>query len=122
MHRKLDTNKSILITGGAGYIGSHTLIELAKANFNFVVCDNLSNSSKEAINRVSKIINTDIVFISCDIRNSEGLRKIFEDYTIDSVIHFAGLKAIGESVMNPLSYYDNKDNGNIQITKVANVY
>ena len=97
----------ILVTGGAGYIGSHTLIELDKAGFDFIVLDNLSNSSKEAIKRVEKIINKKIEFIIGDIRDKELLRKIFSENEIDSVIHFAGLKAVGESVQKPLEYYEN---------------
>ena len=89
---------SILVTGGAGYIGSHTLIELDKSGYDFIVLDNLSNSSKEAINRVSKIINKDITFIKGDIRDRELLDRLFKEHNIDSVIHFAGLKAVGESV------------------------
>ena len=91
---------SILITGGAGYIGSHTLIELNKAGYDFIVYDNLSNSSAESLNRVEKLINKKIEFIQGDIRNKETLKTVFEKY---SVIHFAGLKAVGESV----EYYDN---------------
>ncbi len=97
----------ILVTGGAGYIGSHTLIELNDAGFDFIVLDNLSNSSQEAIKRVEKIINKKIKFIKGDIRDKELLRKIFKENEIDSVIHFAGLKAVGESVEKPLVYYEN---------------
>jgi UDP-glucose 4-epimerase len=92
----------ILITGGAGYIGSHTLIELDNAGYDFVVYDNLSNSSKESIKRVEKIINKNIFFEEGDIRNKETLKSVFTRYNIDSVIHFAGLKAVGESVAKPL--------------------
>jgi len=106
---KLKTQHStlILVTGGAGYIGSHTLIELDKAGFDFIVLDNLSNSSEEAIKRVEKIINKKIEFIKGDIRDKELLREIFSENEIDSVIHFAGLKAVGESVQKPLEYYEN---------------
>ena len=97
----------ILITGGAGYIGSHTLIELSKAGYDFVVYDNLSNSSKESIKRVEKIINKNISFEEGDIRDNEKLKEVFIKYNIDSVIHFAGLKAVGQSVEKPLEYYDN---------------
>ena len=90
----------ILITGGAGYIGSHTLISLAKAGYEFVVFDNLSNSSKKSIKRVEKIIKKPIAFEKGDIRNKKDLNKVFKKYEIDSVIHFAGLKAVGESVEN----------------------
>ena len=111
-------NKMILITGGAGYIGSHTLIELHNAGYNFIVYDNFCNSSQEAIKRVSKIIKKDIVFKEGDIRDSKKLKEVFTKYNIDSVIHFAGLKAVGESVKNPLSYYDNNVIGTIKLLEV----
>ena len=104
---------NILITGGAGYIGSHTLVELDKAGYSFVVYDNLSNSSLESIKRVEKIINKPILFEQGDIRDKDALKKVFEKYSIDSVIHFAGLKAVGESVSNPLAYYDNNVTGTL---------
>ncbi len=108
----------ILITGGAGYIGSHTLISLAKAGYDFVVFDNLSNSSKKSIKRVKKIIKKPIAFEKGDIRNKKDLNKVFKKYEIDSVIHFAGLKAVGESVENPLSYYDNNIVGTLKLLEV----
>lgn len=108
----------ILITGGAGYIGSHTLISLAKAGYDFVVFDNLSNSSKKSIKRVEKIIKKPIAFEKGDIRNKKDLNKVFKKYKIDSVIHFAGLKAVGESVENPLSYYDNNIVGTLKLLEV----
>ena len=109
---------SILITGGAGYIGSHTLIELYKAGYDFIVYDNLSNSSKESLKRVSKIINQDIKFEEGDIRDRNSLELVFKKYKIDSVIHFAGLKAVGESVEQPLKYYDNNVNGTLVLLEV----
>ena len=108
----------ILITGGAGYIGSHTLISLASAGYDFVVFDNLSNSSKKSIKRVEKIINKSIAFEKGDIRNSKALDKVFKKYKIDSVIHFAGLKAVGESVAQPLEYYDNNIVGTLKLLEV----
>ena len=108
----------ILVTGGAGYIGSHTLIELEKAGFDFVVLDNLSNSSKEAIKRVSKIINKDIKFIEGDIRDKKKLKDVFNKFQIDGVIHFAALKAVGESVSKPLEYYENNVCGSINLLEV----
>ena len=108
----------ILITGGAGYIGSHTLIELNNAGYDFVVYDNLSNSSKESIKRVEKIINKNISFEEGDIRNKETLKSVFTRYNIDSVIHFAGLKAVGESVAKPLEYYDNNVVGTLTLLEV----
>ena len=109
---------SILITGGAGYIGSHTLIELSHAGYDFIVYDNLSNSSKESLKRVSKIINKDITFIEGDIRDSAKLKELFLNYSIDSVIHFGGLKAVGESVVKPLEYYDNNVTGTLRLLEV----
>lgn len=111
-------NKMILITGGAGYIATHTLVELKKANFDFVVYDNFSNSSKEALKRVKKITGAKVKFVKGDIRDKKALRKVFKKYTIDSVIHFAGLKAVGESVGNPLKYYDNNVVGTIKLLEV----
>ncbi len=108
----------VLVTGGAGYIGSHTCIALDKAGFDFVVFDNLCNSSKESLNRVEKIINKKIKFIKGDIRNKDDLENVFTNYDIDSVIHFAGLKAVGESVEKPLQYYDNNINGTLVLCSV----
>ena len=108
----------ILITGGAGYIATHTLIELKKANFDFVVYDNFSNSSKEALKRVKKITGAKVKFVKGDIRDKKALRKVFKTYSIDSVIHFAGLKAVGESVAKPLKYYDNNVVGTIKLLEV----
>ena len=99
--------KTTLVTGGAGYIGSHTLIELINNNFNVVVVDNLVNSSHESLRRVEQITGHEIPFIEADVRDQSVLDDIFTTYSIDSVIHFAGLKAVGESVAKPLEYYDN---------------
>ena len=100
-------NKTILVTGGAGYIGSHTCVELIEAGYNVVVIDNLSNSSPEALNRVEKITGTAPVFIEGDVRDPALLASIFSQHSIAAVIHFAGLKAVGESCQMPLAYYDN---------------
>ncbi len=108
----------ILITGGAGYIGSHTLVELSNAGYEFVVFDNLSNSSKKSIKRVEKIIKTRIFFEEGDVRDKKALNKVFKKYKIDSVIHFAGLKSVGESVQNPLEYYDNNIVGTLKLLEV----
>ncbi|RUM55602.1 MAG: UDP-glucose 4-epimerase GalE [Nautilia sp.] len=113
---------NILVTGGAGYIGSHTLIELAEANYDFIVYDNLSNSSEESIKRVSKIINKNITFIKGDIRDKNRLKEVFENYKIEAVIHFAGLKAVGESVQKPLKYYDNNVCGTLKLLEVMREY
>ncbi len=99
--------KTTLVTGGAGYIGSHTLIELINNNFEVVVIDNLANSSRESLRRVEQITGHEIPFIEAGVRDQSVLDDIFTTYSIDSVIHFAGLKAVGESVAKPLEYYDN---------------
>lgn len=99
--------KTILVTGGAGYIGSHTIIELIEAGFSVVVADNLVNASQESLRRVEKITNTKIPFYKIDVCNQSELSAIFTDHTIDAVIHFAGLKAVGESITKPLEYYHN---------------
>lgn len=109
---------NILVTGGAGYIGSHTLIELSEAGYDFVVYDNLSNSSKQSVARVEKIISKSISFEEGDIRDKDSLKKVFTKYKIDSVIHFAGLKAVGESVVKPLEYYDNNISGTLILLEV----
>ena len=109
---------AILITGGAGYIGSHTLVELSYENYDFIVYDNLSNSSQESIKRVEKIIGKNIIFVNGDIRDTIKLKKTFTNYSIDSVIHFAGLKAVGESVAKPLEYYDNNVVGTLRLLEV----
>ena len=98
---------SILVTGGAGYIGSHTCIEMQNAGYDVIVVDNLDNSSKESLNRVEKITGKTVKFYEEDVRNKEALRKIFNENEIEAVIHFAGLKAVGESVREPIMYYDN---------------
>jgi UDP-glucose 4-epimerase len=108
----------VLVTGGAGYIGSHTCVELDDAGFDFVVYDNLCNSSKESLSRVEKIIGKEVKFVEGDIRDADALQKVFDKYEIDSVIHFAGLKAVGESVEKPLEYYDNNVSGTVVLCEV----
>jgi len=112
----------VLVTGGAGYIGSHTLISLHEAGYDFVVYDNLCNSSQESLSRVEKIISKKIEFEKGDIRDKSSLEKVFQKYAIDSVIHFAGLKAVGESVEKPLEYYDNNLNGTLVLLDVMKAY
>lgn len=97
----------ILVTGGAGYIGSHTIVELLSSRHEVVVVDNLLNSSQEALKRVEDITNSKIPFYQIDLRDKNNLEKVFTDNKIDAVIHFAGLKAVGESVAKPIEYYDN---------------
>ena len=101
----------ILVTGGAGYIGSHTIVLLVEAGYEVVIFDNFSNSSEESIERVEKLVGKNIELVEGDIRNADDLQRVFDGYSIDSVIHFAGLKAVGESVAEPLKYYDNNING-----------
>jgi len=97
----------ILVTGGTGYIGSHTVCELLNNNYEVVIVDNLCNSQREVVESIKEITNKDVTFYEIDLRNKEELRKVFEENEIEGVIHFAGLKAVGESVKEPLMYYDN---------------
>lgn len=108
---------AILVTGGAGYIGSHTLVELLNANREIVVLDNLSNSSEVSLERVKQITGKSVTFYQGDILDRNILRKIFAENKIESVIHFAGLKAVGESVREPLRYYQNNVTGSIVLVE-----
>jgi UDP-glucose 4-epimerase len=107
--------KSILVTGGAGYIGSHTVLLLLEAGHQVVVLDNLSNSSRESLNRVERLAGKAVAFVEGDIRDANCLDTLFSDYDIAAVIHFAGLKAVGESVAMPLSYYDCNVTGSLRL-------
>ena len=98
---------TVLVTGGAGYIGSHTVVELLTAGYEVVVVDNLCNANEESLRRVREITGKDLVFYPYDVRDREKLEEIFSAHKIDWVIHFAGLKAVGESVQKPIEYYDN---------------
>ncbi|MBQ0072474.1 MAG: UDP-glucose 4-epimerase GalE [Spirochaetales bacterium] len=109
---------NILVTGGAGFIGSHTVIELMAAGHSVVVVDNLVNSSRISLKRVAKIVGKEIPFYECDIRDREGLEKVFSENKFDCCIHFAGLKAVGESVSKPWEYYDNNINGTLVLVDV----
>ena len=109
---------NILVTGGAGYIGSHTIIELLSAGYAVVVVDNLVNSSEEAIKRVEQITGQHFPFYKVDIRDRNKLSAILDSHKVDCCIHFAGLKAVGESVLKPLEYYDNNINGTIVLLDV----
>lgn len=113
---------AILVTGGAGYIGSHTCVELLNAGYEVVVADNLSNSCKEALDRVEEITGKKVTFYEVDILDREGLCRIFEAEKIESVIHFAGLKAVGESVAKPLEYYHNNITGTLILCDVMRTY
>lgn len=108
----------ILVTGGAGYIGSHTCVELIAVGYDLVIIDNLCNSSSESINRIKNITGKSVDFIKGDIRDRELLRTAFEQFSIDAVIHFAGLKAVGESVARPLRYYNNNVSGSVALFEV----
>ncbi|ENX16320.1 UDP-glucose 4-epimerase [Acinetobacter sp. CIP 64.2] len=107
----------ILVTGGAGYIGSHTCLELLHAGHEVIVFDNLSNSCEESLIRVQKLANKALVFVKGDIRDQKGLDQVFQDHSIDAVIHFAGLKAVGESQQIPLTYFDHNIAGSVQLFK-----
>lgn len=120
-----DAAKKILVTGGAGYIGSHTLVELLAAGYEPLVLDNLCNSSRESLTRVEKITGHKVSFIQGDIRDAALLEQVFAEHSVRAVVHFAGLKAVGESVEQPLSYYDNNVHGSqvlLQAMLNAGVY
>ena len=108
----------ILVTGGAGYIGSHTCIELLNEGHEVVVVDNLSNSKEESLRRVEELTGKSLSFHKVDLRDKAALDAVFKDAAIDSVVHFAGLKAVGESVTIPLSYYDNNITGTLVLCEV----
>ena len=109
---------AILVTGGAGFIGSHTVVELQNAGYDVVVLDNLSNSSEKSLERVEKITGKPVKFYKKDILDREGLNEVFEKEDIDSCIHFAGLKAVGESVVKPWEYYENNIAGTLTLVDV----
>lgn len=105
----------ILVTGGAGYIGSHTCVELLNAGYEVVILDNFYNSSPEVLKRIKELTGKDFTFCECDVRDRKGLDKVFAENKIDAVIHFAGLKAVGESVRKPLEYYENNVGGTVTL-------
>ena len=107
--------KKILVTGGTGYIGSHTVVKLVESDYEVIILDNLSNSKISVIDRIEKITNKRPLFIKGDIRDSLLLDKIMRDYSFDTVMHFAGLKAVAESEKEPLRYFDNNVVGSIKL-------
>ena len=116
---------TILVTGGAGYIGSHTCVELLEAGHEVIVLDNLSNSCEESLTRVQELTGKALTFIQGDIRQQQDLDQAFASHQIDAVIHFAGLKAVGESQQIPLTYFDNNIAGSVQLVQAmerANVF
>jgi UDP-glucose 4-epimerase len=108
----------ILVTGGAGYIGSHTCVELIKAGYQVVVVDNLCNSKSSVLDRIATITGVTVPFIQVDLRERAQLEKVFVQHRFDAVMHFAGLKAVGESVAEPLRYYDNNVEGSLVLFQV----
>ena len=113
---------SILVTGGAGYIGSHTCVELLDAGYDIVVIDNFSNSKRESLERIRGISGRDFVFYEVDIRDEDALNMVFSENDIEAVIHFAGLKAVGESVHMPLKYYENNVGGTVILCEVMRAF
>lgn len=109
---------TILVTGGSGYIGSHTVVELQNAGHDVVVVDNLSNSSEESLIRVEQITGKPVNFVKLDVAAKDALTKVFDDYAIGAVMHFAGLKAVGESVQKPLAYYRNNIDSTLALCEV----
>ena len=111
---------AILITGGAGFIGSHTCVEMLNAGREIVVIDNFSNASRRVYDRVVEITGKEFPLIACDIRDERGLDEVFASYPIEAVIHFAGLKAVGESVLKPVEYYENNVGGTLTLIRAMN--
>src|SRR5690625_7667444 len=102
---------TILVTGGAGYIGSHTCLELIQAGHEVLVVDNLANSDRQALHRVGELTGVEPALVEADLRDAEAIDRLFASHDIEAVIHFAGLKAVGESVAEPLRYYHNNGYG-----------
>ncbi len=112
----------ILVTGGTGYIGSHTCVELLQKGHEVVVFDNLCNSKRDVLDKVREITGKEVIFYKADMRDKESMRPVFEEHTLDAVIHFAGLKAVGESVAKPLLYYQNNITGTLNLCQLMNEY
>ena len=114
--------KNILVTGGCGYIGSHTICELSKYDYNIIVIDNLCNSSKEIIPIIEKITKKNIILYEFSIDNKVKLKDVFKNHNIEEVIHFAALKSVSESISNPLKYYKNNVTSTITLLEVMEEY
>lgn len=114
--------ETILVTGGAGYIGSHTVISLVKKGFKVIIVDNFSNSSRKAIEHIEKIIEKEITVYDIDLGNKKLLEEVFKNHKIDAVIHFAGYKAVGESVIKPIKYYENNIGGLLNLISAMEKY
>lgn len=112
----------ILVTGGTGYIGSHTCVELLNKGYEVVVFDNLYNSKIDVVDKIEKITGKKITFYKADMLDKESMRPIFEEHKLDAVIHFAGLKAVGESVAKPLMYYQNNITGTLNLCELMKEY
>lgn len=110
--------KNILVTGGAGYIGTHTCVELLSSGYNVIVVDNLCNSSSDSLEKVKQISGKELIFVEADLRDALAVDKLFSDFEIDAVIHFAGLKAVGESVNMPIEYYQNNITATLNLLDV----
>lgn len=113
---------NVLVTGGAGFIGSHTCVELLNAGHEIVIIDNFVNSKPEALDIIRKITDKDFAFVEADLRDRAAVNRIFEEHNIQAVIHFAGLKAVGESVYKPLEYYDNNITGFLVLAEVMRAH
>lgn len=112
----------ILLTGATGYIGSHTWVELLEAGYEVLGCDNFSNSSPRVLDRIQKITQRQLAFVECDVQNQQSIEALFKQYDIRGVVHFAALKAVGESVEKPLSYYANNLNGLLNLLEVMSTF
>jgi len=120
--RKETNIKNILVTGGAGYIGSHTCVELINSGYNVIVVDNLVNGNIQALKRIENLTNKDITFFEVDLRDRKALDNVFNKIKIDSIIHCAGYKAVGESVENPLLYYSNNVSASVNLLEVMKIH